>query len=77
MSSTTQEQRTMTFSIRAEGAGRLFLAGDFNDWQPIEMIRHSDGHFELQLEPDAFRQGRFIMAGQWKGFSDKHNAPSE
>ena len=58
------------FSLPAEaagGAGKLFLAGEFNGWQPAPM-RKAKGIFSLSVElpTGASYQYRFVTgAGKW------------
>lgn len=42
------------------------VAGDFNNWQPVEMSRSKAGKFatEVQLPPGTY-QYKFILDGQW------------
>ena len=47
---------------------RVFLVGDFNDWNPNakRMVRSKDGSFRarLQLTPGDY-EFRFLVDGQW------------
>jgi Carbohydrate-binding module 48 (Isoamylase N-terminal domain). len=53
----------VTFSLAAEEAGepaKLFLAGDFNDWDPrAKAMRKSGGLFSASVELEAGRQYQY------------------
>jgi hypothetical protein len=55
-------------TIRAPGARRLELAGDFTDWQPTEMSRaHNGNNFTLSMKllPGAHKFTVRVDAGEW------------
>ena len=49
-------------------AGQVFLAGDFNEWDPQDkrMRKYKDGTFRarLQLEPGRYEY-KFVVDGNW------------
>ena len=49
-------------------ARRVYLAGDFNDWDPEDrrMVKVRDGSFRanLELEPGTY-QYKFVVDGEW------------
>jgi hypothetical protein len=56
------------FSLQADGAHRVAVAGDFNDWNPsgTELVREGIGRFgaTLRLPPGA-HEYMFVVDGQW------------
>jgi len=48
------------------GARNVCLAGDFSNWQPINLQKQKDGSFttELSLPPGTY-QYKFICDGRW------------
>jgi 1,4-alpha-glucan branching enzyme len=62
---TAEEQ---SFAIRAPGATRVQLVGDFTHWQklPINMRKGADGVWRSQvpLEPGTHHY-RFLIDGEW------------
>lgn len=61
--------RRVTFSIRAETGCKVFLAGDFNNWNPAEkemLDKKGDGVYTatLNLEPGEY-QYKFVIDGTW------------
>ena len=64
---TTSSDKTV-FICTSEGAQGVFLAGTFNDWDPIRtaMERQSDGSWktELELAPGRYEY-KFIVDGAW------------
>lgn len=46
-----------TFVVRAPGATRVELAGDFTDWLPVPLVRGEDGTWRLEL---------FVPAGSYR-----------
>ncbi|MEW5917691.1 MAG: isoamylase early set domain-containing protein [Gemmatimonadota bacterium] len=66
----TQVKRTgrvrVTFRYAAADARSVAIAGQFNDWQPVEMKRAPDGAWQavLELEPDRAYEFRYLIDGQ-------------
>jgi chromosome partitioning protein len=62
------------FNARFEGARRVLIAGDFNNWSPMStpMLNKAAGAWTTQLPlfPGRYRY-RFIVDGQW--MTDPHN----
>ena len=56
------------FAHRAPGAKRVQIAGDFNSWQPEDILVDTDGHGlwmkVMPLTPGEY-QYRFIVDGRW------------
>ena len=56
------------FSVTAPDAKEVFVAGDFNDWNPSEhaMRKFKGGKYvkKLKLKPGRY-QYQFIVDGQW------------
>lgn len=63
------EARPVTLVCHAPAAREVFLAGDFNDWQPraMPMARQPDGCWTatLPLRPGP-HEYRFVVDGQWQ-----------
>ena len=58
-----------TVACQAPGAHEVFLAGDFNDWQPraTPMVRQPDGRWTVTLPLHPGRhEYRFIVDGRWE-----------
>jgi len=57
-----------TFSLRAPGASRAVLVGDFTYWedQIINLQKQAEGFWEVAvgLEPGEYRY-RFLVDGEW------------
>ncbi len=64
---TTASEKNV-FICPSEGAQGVFLAGDFNDWDPTRtpMERQDDGSWraELELAPGRYEY-KFIVDGGW------------
>jgi 1,4-alpha-glucan branching enzyme len=63
------QTKRITFSVRAEVGGKVFLAGDFNKWNPTarEMTdKGGEGVFTatLSLAPGDY-QYKFVIDGTW------------
>jgi 1,4-alpha-glucan branching enzyme len=60
---------TTEFKLHAPDAKEVFLAGDFNDWNPAEyrLRRYKDGIYKkkLQLKPGRY-QYLFRVDGEWR-----------
>lgn len=59
----TKSRCTVTFSLSVEAAGepaKLFLAGDFNGWDPrAQAMRKTGGMFRTSLELESGRQYQY------------------
>ena len=58
---------SLRLSLRAPGAGRVEIMGDFTDWQPVAMTRQ-DGHrwvTTLVIPPGAHRINLRVDEGPW------------
>ena len=68
MANTTKGRRRVQFTLKAPGAGEVFLAGDFNDWcktrHPLKP--DSDGRWSvaLLLAPGRY-ESKYIVDGCW------------
>lgn len=62
-----QKKGTVKFSIKASnGAKSAELAGDFTDWEPIEMKKQKTGNFAVTVPlTSGTYQYKFIVDGQW------------
>ena len=65
------EDRSATaavFSFQSETAKAVFLAGEFNDWDPTAnpMLRSDDGEWtaSLELAPGRYEH-KFVVDGEW------------
>lgn len=66
---TTRKTHRITFTVRADVGSTVFLAGDFNNWDPTakEMVdKKKDGLFSATLSlPVGEHQYKFIINGTW------------
>jgi hypothetical protein len=56
------------FTLQAQGAHKVAVAGDFNDWSPsgTELVRDGDGKFAATLRlPPGAHEYMFVVDGQW------------
>ena len=67
MISKGRKRGTTRFSIDpGEGARKVFLAGDFNNWTPKRMQRQKNGAFvAIVLLPPGEYQYKFVVDGRW------------
>ena len=58
---------TVTFSVTpGNGASKVFVVGDFTNWQPVPMRRRS-GTFSASVPvPPGRHEYKFIVDGQWR-----------
>jgi alpha-amylase/alpha-mannosidase (GH57 family) len=57
------------FTLRAPGAGQVFLAGTFNNWSPNQdaMSKVEDGVWQLTVDlGDGRYQYKFVVDGDWR-----------
>lgn len=66
----------VVFVIRAEGANRVQIAGDFNDWNPdrtpLANVDHETFQIKVPLMPGRY-QYRYVVDGHWRNDPDNHN----
>lgn len=67
----SMKSRKMTsFSCHAEDARSVFLAGSFNEWNPLStpMSKRNSGDWstDLELAPGVYEY-RFVVDGEWCG----------
>lgn len=58
----------VTFKYPARSAKSVQIAGQFSDWQPVEMKRGRDGEWQtiIELEPGRAYEFRYLVDGrQW------------
>ncbi len=63
------------FVMRADGANRVQIAGDFNDWNPerTPMMRIDSGTFQVKLPLGPGRYNyRYVIDGQWRNDPANH-----
>lgn len=63
------ELRPATLVCRAPGAREVFVAGDFNGWQPqaTPLARQPDGGWTVTLPlPPGPHEYRFVIDGRWE-----------
>ena len=66
MQAVAKAVKVFAFEVN-EGAGEVYLAGDFNNWNPkaTRMIRHNGEYrARVQLEPGE-HQYKFVVDGVW------------
>lgn len=58
---------TVRFTIRPSAkAKQAFLAGSFNQWKPVTMLKQKDGSFAVTVPVSAgVHQYKFVVDGQW------------
>ncbi|MFP4107241.1 MAG: glycogen-binding domain-containing protein [Phycisphaerae bacterium] len=62
-----RKRGTFRFSIApGNGAKKVCLAGDFNDWQPQRLRKRPGGEFVaiVPLEPGTYEY-KFVVDGEW------------
>lgn len=63
-----QSATAAVFSCQSETAKAVFLAGEFNDWDPTAnpMLRGDDGEWtaSLELAPGRYEH-KFVVDGEW------------
>lgn len=66
----------VVFVIRAAGANRVQIAGDFNDWNPdrtpLMNVDHDTYQIKVPLTPGRY-QYRYVVDGHWRNDPDNHN----
>lgn len=61
----------MRFEVNCPGAEKVFVAGDFNDWDPearrMKRVRKGKDVFvaNLNLEPGTY-QYKYVVDGEWR-----------
>lgn len=58
----------VTFQLRAPEARSVYLAGDFNNWQPNEIKlkqRNGEWYIELPLKPGRYQYNFLINGKEW------------
>jgi len=49
------------------------VAGDFNNWQPVQMVKTRTGQFAVEVKlPPGTHQYKFILDGQWMADPDNN-----
>jgi hypothetical protein len=59
---------TVSIVVRSPGARRIEVAGDFNLWEPTELVRAQTGDnftFKLKLSPGSYKFVLRVDAGEW------------
>ncbi|RPI79550.1 MAG: glycoside hydrolase [Desulfobacteraceae bacterium] len=79
------KKKKVTFNLTAPEAGRVYLAGDFNEWKgdvtPLKPQKNNGAATEwrtiLQLQPGTY-QYRYIVDGEWRNDPlSRERAPNE
>jgi 1,4-alpha-glucan branching enzyme len=69
------KKQNVVFLVEAPEANDVFLAGDFNNWNPetLPMEKDDDGVWKrtLKLDPNLYEY-KFIIDGEWK--TDSQNS---
>ena len=62
-----RKKGTFRFSLKVNGqTDKVFLAGDFNDWQPVRMTKQKNGSFALTIPlNDGNYQYKFKVGDNW------------
>jgi len=69
----------LVLTIRAPGAHRIELMGDFTDWQPVPLATAGDGRFQygVHLAPGVYRFDVRLDGGPWIVPAGAESAPDE
>ena len=74
------EKRKVTFKVRAPGAKRVQLAGDFNDWVPDShpMEKDEEGFWKvgLRLAPGKYEYKLLVDGRWWEDLDGGNCAPN-
>jgi len=66
MVSKGQKKGTIRFEIKLDGAKKVMLAGDFNQWKPVAMRKQQNGVFTCMVNaPPGTYEYKFIVDGEW------------
>jgi hypothetical protein len=57
--------RSVRFSIRAPGAARVELAGDFTEWEAVPLERDGDWWAAERVLPPGVHHFSFLVDGEW------------
>ena len=60
--------KVVEFRFKPSSAGRLgCVAGEFSQWEPVKMMRQSDGSFAAVMAiPPGVYQYKFVVDGCWQ-----------
>ncbi len=62
-------KKRITFQLKAEPGSEVFVAGDFNGWEPNKKLndRNNDGNYKGVMLLDRQKQFeyKFVINGQW------------
>jgi len=76
----TLKNRKITFSLEAADAGEVYLAGEFNDWNPtgLPMKKSADGKWKKQISlPPGQFEYKFLVDDQWvEDPKNEHTCPN-
>lgn len=63
----TQKKGTVRFSFKPVATAKTIgLAGNFNDWQIIKMIKQKNGGYSVTVSlPQGSYEYKFVVDGQW------------
>ena len=46
---------------------KVFVAGSFNNWEPVQMRKQKDGHYVRKMDlPQGSYEYKFIVDGVWQ-----------
>jgi 1,4-alpha-glucan branching enzyme len=66
---TKTTKKRITFEVKAEPGSEVYVAGDFNNWEPTKKLKskNKDGIFTgtLLLDRDTQYEYKFIINGKW------------
>ncbi|WP_300437778.1 isoamylase early set domain-containing protein [Christiangramia sp.] len=62
----------ITFCVPAAEAQSVAVAGDFNEWRPVELKKYKNGNFKAQLNipVDKEYQFKYLVDGEWRNDSE-------
>ncbi|MFW6145199.1 MAG: isoamylase early set domain-containing protein [bacterium] len=65
----TKTKKRVTFEVKAEPGSEVYLAGDFNNWEPNKKLtdKNNDGTFRgtLLLDRQKNYEYKFVINGKW------------
>lgn len=76
----SQTTKKVVFKVKALGAGRVNLAGDFNDWNPdshpLERDETGVWRIGLRLAPGRYEYKLLVDGRWWEDIGKDHGVPN-
>lgn len=65
----TKSKKRVTFEVKAEPGSEVYVAGDFNNWEPTKKLKdkNMNGTFQgtLLLDRQQNYEYKFVINGKW------------